>query len=410
MQKKRHISKTIKLDNCALLQDLEVRVPEEILYLEGKLKAVLKDIEAFYARFFGMEGFIKDLTVKFHLKNLLSKDGDFNCCDARTEKPVINIFNTVDKVCNGIIDEVIAHEFAHFIAWKLAKLEGYSCDISERKGTVEKGLALKYLSLQEVKPSGFPSGGPSAYSLNQPCELFARYVEQYYKYCFHHEEATRIKKRKVKNSLYIRNEDFEKDLLEPIRDYIGYTYQPSNQKDEPVMYEGNLYSSDKKTLLKYMNQKNSDEFVVPDFVEVIGKEAFANCTSIVSIHIGTGVKEIETMAFAYCSSLKLVSGGENVRFISSSVFLQCTALEEINGFDNLEIIGSMGFIKCSLLKKYPEMKKLKYIGSLAFFNDRLIVPEDFTEKVSYIGTHAFSTTKKNEGVLDNQKAETPESN
>ena len=52
------------------------------------------------------------------------KSGDFNCCEARTSKPVINIYDTVEMISYNSMDGVLAHEFAHFIAWRLNNLEG----------------------------------------------------------------------------------------------------------------------------------------------------------------------------------------------------------------------------------------------------------------------------------------------
>ena len=219
----RHYKKDVKLDNCKLLKDLRVRVPEEYLHLADRIKSLFADIEKFYAKFLKVEGFTKDLTVVFHLEGPMTQAGSFDCYYYRTGKPVINIYS-IDWAFkfNGVVG-TLAHEFAHFVAWKVGKLQGFS-DASKRRGTIENGLALKFGSYNELKPAGMPFGGISSDSQMEPSELFARYLEQYYNYCFlPAPDPERLKKmEKHKNCSYVRRSDFEKGLLGPISEYLDF--------------------------------------------------------------------------------------------------------------------------------------------------------------------------------------------
>ena len=372
--KKRHYKKAIVLDNCVLLRELQVKIPEEFLCLEDKIKNEFWCIEQFFSKFLQIGDFIKDLTVIFHLKTLMTKVGDFDCCSSRTEKPVINIYGAVEKFEYGSSDATLAHEFAHFVDWKLGKLSGFG-NISERKGSIENELAKKLLSYQEVKPTGSPFGGSSTIELSSPPELFARYLEQYYKYCFKKYEEP---KRPVKNCLYVRREDFEQGLIGPVSKYLNF-FQSPFQDEEAVIFEGNLYSADKKVLLKYQNPDNSSAFVVPDFVEIIGNHAFAECKTLVSVTIGSGVKEIGSFAFHHCESLIRICGGQNVKMISQSAFSWCSSLKEIKGFNNLEIVSSMAFGGCSSLTSLESFYNLKYIGMMCFAKCKFLELESFAE-------------------------------
>ena len=220
----RHYKKDVKLDNCKLLKDLRVRVPEEYLHLSGRIRELFADIEKFYAKFLKIEDFTKDLTVEFHLKGPMTQAGSFVCCHCRTGKPVINIYS-IDWAFkfNGVAG-TLAHEFAHFMAWRLGRLQGLFGDISRRRGTVENGLALKFGSYNELKPGGMPFGGITGDSLMEPDELFARYLEQYYNYCFlPAPDPEQLKKmEKHKNCSYVRRSDFEKGLLGPISEYLDF--------------------------------------------------------------------------------------------------------------------------------------------------------------------------------------------
>ena len=108
--------KNLILSNCSLLQDLNVLLPSELLYLQETIEHSLITIEQFYKEFLSIKDFTKDLSVIFHLNGRIYKSADFDCCAARTYKPVINIYGTVEKICFNSLDNILAHEFAHFIA------------------------------------------------------------------------------------------------------------------------------------------------------------------------------------------------------------------------------------------------------------------------------------------------------
>ncbi len=387
--KKRHYKKTINLDNCNLLRNLQVKISEELLFLEKRIKKEFEKIELFYSKFLEDEDFIKNLTVVFHLKSMMTKAGDFDIANSKTGKPTINIYDSADRFSYGSSDTTLAHEFAHFVAWKLGSLSGYG-DISNIKGSVENKLTQKYLDYLEIKTIS----NPSSDYLTRPPELYARYLEQFYKYCFYNYDVNITTKNNKKSSLYARREDFENGLLETIRNYLDYFHIHSTYKDNSVVFEGNLYSSDKKVFLKYLDQDNSNKFVVPDFVEVIDKNAFADCQTLSVVTIGKSVKEIGKFAFHNCKSLKLIYGGQNVKALFNGAFADCSSLSEIRSFDNLEIIGSMTFIKCKLLTNIGMAKNLKYIGMMAFTNCISFEPRKMKENVLYIAESAFRMCKK----------------
>ncbi|MBR5033350.1 MAG: leucine-rich repeat domain-containing protein [Treponema sp.] len=351
------------LSNCSLLQDLNVLLPSELLYLREQIEEVFVNIEQFYKKFLSIKDFTSNLSVIFHLKGRMTKSGDFDCCAARTNKPVINIYDTVEKICFNGLDNVLAHEFAHFIAWRLNTLIGYNGgDISEKKGTKENELALKFLSFQEIKPTGIPY---SSSDLNSPAELYARYMEQYYIYCFKKSEES----ENTKNCMYVRKSDFETGLLSEVRNYLNY-FQDKQNKKETKIINGNLYSKDEKCLLKYLS--NEEDCCIPESVEIISTQAFSRCTS-----------------------LKHIYGGHNVRFIQSGAFSFCTELENIDELQNIEIIGSLAFAKCKSLKICTGFNNIKYIGSNAFIRCSQIKPDLFINNVSYIEKNAFSMCSEN---------------
>ncbi len=363
MKSKRHHSKLLVLDNCTLLKDLEVKLPEELFYFEDKLKEFFKTLEEFYAKFFKIEGFVKDLSVIFYLHHESPKSAEFDCCDCKTNKPVIKMYDPVCLFEFGNLAHILAREFAQFIDWKLGMIKDGGGYISERKDTIENELTKKFLSFQKIKHSDYPLNDMSGKEMISPSDFYARYLEDYYQYCFRKDSELLAREVYKKNFLYVMYSDLESGLLETIKDYLEFYHAP--EEIETVMYEGNLYSPDKKILLEIL-QKDTHSFVVPDFVEIIGKFAFHGC-----------------------DSLKTVTGGKNVHFIMFGAFGSCRELESLKGFDNLEIVGMQAFINCWKLKKLPKFSNLKYVRSRAFGKLNFIKRIKILHKASCVEENAF---------------------
>ena len=70
---------------------------------------------------------------------------------------------------------------------------------------------------------------------------------------------------------------------------------------------------------------------MPNGVTYIGRDAFNNCTSIVSIVIPDSVTSIEGFAFSDCTSLTSVTFGTNsqLAFIDNYAFRNCSSLTSI---------------------------------------------------------------------------------
>lgn len=79
--------------------------------------------------------------------------------------------------------------------------------------------------------------------------------------------------------------------------------------------EGVLFSKDKKQLIIYPAAKSDSQYGVPDEVEVIKKNAFANNSYLESVKIGKRVTEIEESAFRDCKYLNIIEIPENVMTI-----------------------------------------------------------------------------------------------
>ena len=125
--------------------------------------------------------------------------------------------------------------------------------------------------------------------------------------------------------------------------------------------------------------------VLPDSVERIGSNAFADCDKLEEIEWSEGLKEIDLAAFNYCSSLKEVILPETVEKIETAAFEECTSLknicfsekiteipayllagtgiEEITIPDTVTTIGEYAFKDCADLKKIVIPDSVTEIGA-----------------------------------------------
>ena len=125
------------------------------------------------------------------------------------------------------------------------------------------------------------------------------------------------------------------------------TVDENNLKYKSV--NGNLYSKDGKTLIRYAIGKKDSTFEIPDSVTSIGNDAFAYCNNLTSIVIGGNVTSIGTFAFWNCFRLTSVTIGDSVTSIGDCAFSQCYRLTSVVLGNSVTSIGSYAFDYCDTL-------------------------------------------------------------
>tara|TARA_A100001015_G_scaffold199467_1_gene222694 strand:- start:7262 stop:8254 length:993 start_codon:yes stop_codon:yes gene_type:complete len=103
-------------------------------------------------------------------------------------------------------------------------------------------------------------------------------------------------------------------------------------------------------------------------VTSISYQAFALCSSLVSVTIGDSVTSIGVGAFYQCSKLQSVKIPDLVTSIGTAAFADCVDLSSVTFGVSCEVISGQAFNNCTSLTKLIVSRKLNNIGEKAFMN------------------------------------------
>ena len=127
--------------------------------------------------------------------------------------------------------------------------------------------------------------------------------------------------------------------------------------------------------------------VLPEGLEIIHNDAFAECENLEKINIPGTVQTIESGAFEYCHNLVQVNFNEGLQKIEGSAFHE-TKLSHINFPDSLTFIGHWSFQRTQL-NSVKFGKGLKSIEYCAFDGCESLEKVTFEEGLEFIGEYAF---------------------
>ena len=155
------------------------------------------------------------------------------------------------------------------------------------------------------------------------------------------------------------------------------------------IYEDNvLFNMDKSKLISFRNQE-AKSFIIPDGVMSIGKCAFVDCYSLVSISIPNSVTSIGEESFIDCSSLRSLVIPDSVTSIGDGAFWGCSSLSSLVIPDSVTSIGYSAFDGCSSLSSLVIPNSVTSIGDSAFSGCKSLSSLAIPDSVTSIGAWAF---------------------
>ena len=137
-----------------------------------------------------------------------------------------------------------------------------------------------------------------------------------------------------------------------------------NHSNHFTIFEGNLYTSDKRKLISYLLK--GENFIIPDSVTSIGDNAFSGCKFLQSVTIPDSVTSIGDWAFYGCSSLQSVTIPDSVTSIGDRAFGSCESLQSVTIPDSVTSIGNFAFAGCSSLQSVTIPDSVTNIGNCVF--------------------------------------------
>ncbi len=186
--------------------------------------------------------------------------------------------------------------------------------------------------------------------------------------------------------------------------------------------DGNLYSKDGKTLIRYAPGKTETEFTVPDTVTQIAAKAFLTnqnvkkitlsgnvtqigegtffrCISLEEVELGQKITEIPTNTFFNCYNLTKASVPSSVTKIGEHAFYYCTKLESVNLPSSVNAIGDGAFMFCMGLGSIDFPSAVTKISDYALYNCNALSSVTMGNDVTRIGDYALCCCTKMETIV-----------
>lgn len=108
------------------------------------------------------------------------------------------------------------------------------------------------------------------------------------------------------------------------------------------------------------------DVTLPETIESIGFDAFADAPKLQEINLPSGLQVIEECAFAECRALKSIYLSPSIQSIGERAFFNCSSLQSVILPDGPVRIEMEAFSNCSDVKILVIPSKIEYMGEACF--------------------------------------------
>lgn len=141
--------------------------------------------------------------------------------------------------------------------------------------------------------------------------------------------------------------------------------------------DGNVFTGASENIITHNYKDGVDYHLIS--VNTLYADMFKDCSSVVSVIIGSNVTKVLAETFYNCSVLKKVIIPDSATQIFPHAFEGCIALEEITFGKKTSQIGNQAFASCHALSEIKLGSQVKSISDGAFADNRIL-------KIVYIET------------------------
>lgn len=131
------------------------------------------------------------------------------------------------------------------------------------------------------------------------------------------------------------------------------------------------------------------------YVTFMDYQAFEDCTSLETVTLGSGLKEIKQNTFSGCTSLTTINLG-NIETIGYSAFYDCEALTNVD-LSKVKTIGTGAFQRCYGITSL-NLSKLESVENSAFSDCKNLVSVTLGDSCTSIGNRAFYNCRSMESI------------
>lgn len=121
-------------------------------------------------------------------------------------------------------------------------------------------------------------------------------------------------------------------------------------------------------IYKFSYCSSLTSIAIPNGVKEIGSDAFLGCSGLTSIELPSSVTYIGGNVFENCSSLTSIELPDRLRSINVCAFINCSGLTSITIPDSMTTINISAFRGCSGLKTITIGNSVTDIGNYAFYD------------------------------------------
>ncbi len=177
---------------------------------------------------------------------------------------------------------------------------------------------------------------------------------------------------------------------------INFTF--NKNKNYSTDKNGVLYNYDKSTIVKFPENSQLTNYVMPDTVKTVGKNSFARTKNLKSITFSQKLEIIESGAFEFCNIDNVVLPN-SLKYIGGRAFSYCENLKKIDIPYGVKYIGDYAFDSCINLIYITIPETVDYffdnLFDTAFYNNK----SNWENGMLYIGSHLIKADKSLTGKV-----------
>lgn len=230
---------------------------------------------------------------------------------------------------------------------------------------------------------------------------------------FHDSKATHIKLesgiKRIESRAFYGNNNIVKVSIPDTVNIIGQNafgncsnltvIELAKENKDYTLVDGVLYNKEKTSLLRYPAGRNDETLMLPDTVVKIGDGAFSLSKNLAFIIFPTSLRSIGYEAFAGCTILN-IDIPQTIVELKAYAFADCYQLHSITIPKGVHVIPEAAFSGCENVFRVEFLGHINQISCSAFANCTSLNKIIFSNTVDVIGelSFAFCTSLKNIAV------------